>query len=150
LAYFERPQTRAERCRLRTPERRHAEYLRHGWHAVIHAWLTMRAQNHAHLLQHVAVVIDAGFVEADGDVDAFCFEAVEWCDPAAQAKIRAAIMTDVGPGLGQLVDVVFGEPDPMSERHLWPEQAEASDIVDCSAAAATTRIFLLISGLDKV
>ena len=38
----------------------------------------------------------------------------------------------------------------MSERHLRSEQAEAADIVDCGAAAATARIFLLVGGLDKV
>jgi hypothetical protein len=34
----------------------------------------MRAQYHAHLLQHVAIVVDAGLVEADRGIDAALLE----------------------------------------------------------------------------
>ena len=65
----------------------------------------MGAQHHAHLLQHVAVVVDAGLVEPDRDVDPLRLEAVERRDAAAQAKVRAAIVADIGSGLGELVEV---------------------------------------------
>ena len=141
---------RAERRRLRAADRRHAEHLRHGRHAIVHAGLAMGAQHHAHFLQHVAVVVDAGLVETNRGVDPLRLEPVEGRDAAAQAKIRAAIVADVRAGLGEPVEVAFGEPDAVSERHLWSEQAEPADIIDRGAAAATSRIFLLICGLDEV
>ena len=62
----------------------------------------MGAQHHAHLLQHVAVVVDAGLVEPDRDIDPLGLEAVERRDAAAQAEVRAAIVADMGSCLGEL------------------------------------------------
>ena len=38
----------------------------------------------------------------------------------------------------------------MAEGQARPKKAEAVDVVECGAAAATARIFLLIGGLDQM
>ena len=58
-------------CRCGTADSGHAQHLARARHVrVFHPGDPMRAQHHAHLLQHVAVVVDPGLVEADGGVDA--------------------------------------------------------------------------------
>jgi hypothetical protein len=41
------------------------------------------AQHHAHLLQHIAVVVDPRFIEADGGVDAALLKKIQRCHTAA-------------------------------------------------------------------
>jgi hypothetical protein len=83
------------------------------------------AQHHAHLLQHAAVVVDAGLVEPDRGVDAALFERVEWCDATAQPEIRGAVVADVGPGRGDPVEVGLIEPHPVAEGQARPEKTKA-------------------------
>jgi hypothetical protein len=54
----------------------------------------MRAQNHAHFLQHVAIVVDPGLVEPDRRVDAAVLERVQRGNGAAQTEIGAAVVTE--------------------------------------------------------
>ena len=68
---------------------------------VVHARHAMRAQHHPHLLQHVAIVVDAGFVEADRGVDALRLERVQRRDAGAQAEIGRAVVADAGAGRGE-------------------------------------------------
>ena len=72
---------------------------------VVHARHAMRAQHHPHLLQHVAVVVDAGFVEPDRGVDALRLEHVQRRDAGAQAEIGRAVVADAGAGFRQPIDV---------------------------------------------
>ena len=116
----------------------------------IHAGGAVGAEHHAHFLQHVAVVVDAGFVEAEGDGDAFGAEAVERGDAGAEAEIAAAIVADAGAGLGDPADVALGQPDAVPERHARVHQAEAVEILDRGAAAAAAGVFLLVGGLHQV
>jgi hypothetical protein len=67
----------------------------------------MGTQDHAHLLQHVTIVVDASFVETDRRIDPLRLEAVEWRDAAAQAEVRTAIVTNIGSRLGELVEVLL-------------------------------------------
>ena len=48
----------------------------------------MGAQHHPHLLQHVAVVVDAGFVHPDRGRDAGGLKFVERGDARTQPEIR--------------------------------------------------------------
>jgi 3-hydroxyisobutyrate dehydrogenase-like beta-hydroxyacid dehydrogenase len=54
----------------------------------------MDAQGESHLLEHVAVVVDAGLAKADRHAHAAGAQRVERRDAAAQAEIRVAIVTD--------------------------------------------------------
>ena len=87
--------------------------------------LAMGAQDHAHLLQHVTIVVDAGFVETDRHIDPLRLEAVERRDPTAQAKIRAAIATDIGSRLGQFVESCSESQTPCP-KHLGPSRPKRS------------------------
>jgi hypothetical protein len=89
-----------------------------------------RAQHHAHLLQHVAVVVDPGLVEADRGVDAALFEGVERRDPAAQPEIRSAVVADTGPGRGDAVEIGLVGPHPVAQGQKRPEKAEAVDVIE--------------------
>src|SRR5260370_40273258 len=46
---------------------------------LVHSRYAMGAQHHAHLLEHVTVVVDAGLVEADRGIDAALLEEIERC-----------------------------------------------------------------------
>jgi hypothetical protein len=129
---------------------RHAKHLRHRGYLVIHAGHAVRAQHHAHLLQHVAVVVDAGLVEADRRGDALGLEMIERRDARTQAEVRRAVMAHAGAGLGQPVDVALGKPHAVAERHVRPEHAEALDVFDRGAIAAPARVFLLERGLKQM
>ena len=87
----------------------------------------MRAQYHAHFLQHIAVVIDPGFVEADRGVDAALFEGLSGATPLAQSEIRAAVVADMGPGRSDAVEIGLVEPHPVAEGQARSEKAEAVD-----------------------
>jgi hypothetical protein len=79
--------------RRRTANGGHAQYLARARDVLlIHPRNPVRAQHHAHLLQHVAVVIDPGLVEADRGIDAALLEEIQRRHTAAQSEIRAAIV----------------------------------------------------------
>ena len=110
----------------------------------------MRAQHHPHLLQHVAIVIDAGLVEADRGIDSALLEEIERCKTAAQAEIGAAIVADMGTGRGNAVEIGLVEPYAMPQCQPRPEKPETIDIIEGGAAAAPAGVFLLVGGLDEV
>ena len=96
---------------------RHAQHLRHGRHVGLdHAGHAMGAQHQLHLLQHVAVVVDAGLVEADRGVDALLLEVVQRRHAGAQAEIGGAVVADAAAGGGQAVDVLLVQPHAVAER----------------------------------
>ena len=56
----------------------------------------------------------------------------------------------MGPGRRDAVEIGLVEPHPVTEGQKRPEKAKAVDIVECRAAAAAARIFLLVGGLDEM
>jgi hypothetical protein len=95
---------------------RHAQYLAGARDVFVRRPRNpVRTQYHAHLLQHVAVVINISLVEPDRGIDAALFERIERCDTAAQPEIRAAVMADVGPGRGDAVELGLVEPHPVAQ-----------------------------------
>jgi hypothetical protein len=68
---------------------RHAQHLAGARDVlVIHPRHPVRARDHAHFLQHIAVVIDAGLVEADRGVDAALLEGVGGATPLRNRKFE--------------------------------------------------------------
>jgi hypothetical protein len=122
------------RSGLGAPGCRHAEDLRRRWRLVAHAGDAMGTQHHAHLLQYVAVIIDARLVDPDRGGDPGRLELVECRDTRTQPEIRRAIVTDMGPGFCQPLDVSLIEPYAVAERHLRSEEAEAVDLLHRAAA----------------
>src|SRR5215831_17692844 len=57
-----------------------------------------------HLLQHVAVVVDARFVDPDRGGDPGGLELVEGRDTRTQPEVRRAVVTDTGSGFRQPID----------------------------------------------
>ena len=72
---------------LGPPTRCHPADLSGGRNPIIHAGFTVGVQDHAHLLQHILVVVDADIVEADGRIDPSFLEPVERQNSAAQTKV---------------------------------------------------------------
>ena len=151
LARCQDAQPVAERRGFCSARGRHAEHLGDRRHVgVYHAGGAMGAQHHAHFLQHVTIVVDAGFIDADRGVDALGLEDVQRRDAGAQAEIRRAVVADAGAGLGDAIDVRLVQPDAVAERHLRAEQAEAVDVLKRRSAAAPARVFLLVGGFHQV
>ena len=141
----------AERRGLGAAHRRHAQHLRHGRHVVLdHAGHAMGAQHQLQLLQHVAVVVDAGLVEPDRGVDALLLEEVQRRHARAQAEVGRAVVADAALGRGQAVDVLLVQPHAVAERQAVVHHAEAVDVFQRRALAAPPGVFLLVGGLDQV
>ena len=147
---LEHAETLTERRGLGTTRRRHAEHLRRRRYIVVHARHPVRAQHHAHLLQHVAIVVDARLVEADRGIDPLRLEHVQRRHARAQAEVRRAVVADAGAGRRQSVDVGLVQPHAMAQCHLRSEQPEPVDVIHGRAAAATMRVFLLVSRLHQM
>src|SRR5260370_14914771 len=151
LANGETADPAAKGCRHRATEGRHAQNLTNARDIVlIHSRYAMGAQHHAHLLEHVTVVVDAGLVEADRGIDAALLEEVQRCETAAQAEIGTAIVADMSAGCGDAVEIGLVEPDAMAEGQPRPEEPETVDIVEGRATAAPAALFPLIGGLDDM
>ncbi len=130
---------------------RHPQHLRHARHVgLVHAGHPVGAQHEAHLLEHVAVVVDAGLVEADRRVDALRLEPVERRHAGAQPEVRRAIVADAGAGRRHPLDVGFVEPDAVAERQARTEHPEPVEVLEGGAAAALLRVGLLVGGLHEV
>ena len=56
----------------------------------------------------------------------------------------------MGAGCGDPVEIGLIEPHSVAQCQARPEKAEAVDVVECGAAAAPARIFLLVGGLDEM
>ena len=110
----------------------------------------MRPQDQLQFLQHVAIVIDAGFIKADCGVDPRCFEGVERGDAGAETEVGGAIMADTAAGPRQTVDVRFIQPDAVAKGQARRDHAEPVNILQSRASATTPSIFLLIRGLHEM
>src|ERR1700738_5325696 len=87
-ASLERADAIGKRGGCSAARRRHTEDLRRRRHLIVHAGHAMRAQHHPHLLQHVAVVVDARLIDPDRSGDPGGLELVEGGDTRTQPKIR--------------------------------------------------------------
>src|SRR5476649_728183 len=151
LADLQGPQALAIGRGARAAHRGHAQHLRHGRHVLLdHARHAMGAQHELQLLQHVAVVVDAGLVEADRGVDALLLKVIERGHARAQAEVGRAVVADAALGGGEAIDVLFVQPHTVADRQSLVHQAEAVDVFECGALAAAPGIFLLVGGLDQV
>src|ERR1700719_3497909 len=134
--------------RHRAPGGCPAQDLADAWDIrLVHSRQAMRPQYHPHFLQHVAIVVDAGLVEADRGIDAALLEEIERRKAAAQAEVGAAIVADMGAGRGNAVEIGLVEPHAMPQCQPRPEEPETIDIVEGGAAAAPASILLLEWGL---
>ena len=59
-------------------------------------------------------------------------------------------MADAGAGRGDAVEIGLVEPHLVAQGQARPEKAEAVDMVECGAASAVARIFLLAGGLGEM
>ena len=120
-------------------------------HDVVHAGHAVQAQHEAHLLEHVAVVVDAGLVEADRDLHARAAAVVERGDAAAQAEVRAG---DCGRSwcavcaTRSMSSSVSHTPCPSVRRGT--QQGRAGRGAACRPSGAPARVLPLVGGLDEV
>ncbi len=150
LALRDRPDLLAKSGGSGTADGRHPQHLRHGRHLVADARHAVGAQHQPHFLQHVTVVIDAGFIKADRGVDSLGLEVIERRDAGAQPEIGGTVVTHACAGLRHAVDVCLAEPDAVAERQMRPEHIEAVDVLHRCAFAAPPGIFLLHRGLEQM
>src|SRR5215472_956744 len=68
---------------------------------------TRCAQHHPHLLQRVAVVVDARLINPDRGGDPGGLELVERGEARTQPEVRRAVVTDTDSGFRQPVDVLL-------------------------------------------
>ncbi len=140
----------AERRGARAMFRRHAkDRVRRGvWR--IDPRLTMGAQHHAHLLQHVAIIVDARLVDADGDGNTRRNEAVDRRDAALETEIGRAIVADPHAMRRARPDIVLTHPNTVADGELSVQQSEAGKVIERRAPGAPARILLLVRRLQNV
>ena len=73
---------------------RHPEYLRRADWFLVDAGTRMQMPDKSHFLQHVAVVVEAGLVDADGDWNAARHDFAYRRYSASQAEIRTRIVAN--------------------------------------------------------
>ena len=96
--------------------RRHVEDPFRRRRRPVEARRAMQAHGEAHLVEIVLVVIDRRAIHAEGDGDAAREQRVERRDAGAQPQVRARVVRDCRPGLGEHVDLRLGQPDAVGDR----------------------------------
>jgi hypothetical protein len=129
---------------------RHAEDLRAGRHVVVHAGDAVDPEGEPHLLEHVAVVVDAGLVEAEPHPDPRLEESVHRRDAAAEPEVRARVGADHHAALRGPLHVPRREPHAVPQREARPEETQAVEVLRRGAARAPPRVLALIGGLVEV
>src|ERR1700733_11085092 len=94
FADFQSSNLIAEADRIRAVLGRHPEYLRRADWFLVDAGTRMQMPDKSHFLQHVAVVVEAGLVDADGDWNAARHDFAYRRYSASQAEIRARIVAN--------------------------------------------------------
>ena len=150
LAGREAPDPVAEAGGGGPTRRRHLEDLSRGGHPVVHAGHAVQPEHEPHLLEHVAVVVDARLVEPEADPHPAGLEPVQRGHPAPQPQVRARVVADHGGGPGRALDVVLGEPHPVAERHAWAQQPEVLEVAERGGAGAAARVLLLVGRLHQM
>src|ERR1700692_109802 len=85
-----RPKTDRRRAMLGSPP----EDLRGNEWLFVESWLRMQVFHEPHLLQHISIVIQTGFVDAQGDRNNSCDELPHRRDSTSQSKLRTGVVTD--------------------------------------------------------
>src|SRR5262249_36055803 len=104
----------------------------------------MQMLDEAQLLQHVAIVVEPGLIDPEGDRDTALDEASDGRDTASQAQIGACIVADAGATGSDQIDIVLGCPDCVTERQLGPEEADIMQMAERGLAEAALGVELLV------
>jgi len=76
----------------------------------------MQVERQAHFLKHVAIVVDARFVDTDCHSDAALGQSIERRNSAAQAQIRAGAVAHTSVRLGEEIRVLYAEVESLNAR----------------------------------
>src|ERR1700732_3421396 len=88
----------------------HSEDLRGTEWFFVEPRLRVQVFHEPHLLQHISIVIQTGFVDAQGDRNTSCDELPHRRDSTSQSKIRTGVVTDTNTVLGDDVEIGFPHP----------------------------------------
>ena len=110
----------------------------------------VHAQHLAHLLQHVAVVVHARLVDAQGDPDTAFQHGTDRSPATLQTQVGAAVVADARVALGDQIEIVRRRPDPVSEGHALVQQAHAVEVDERRAAGTLACVCTLIGRLQQV
>ncbi len=112
--------------------------------------LAVRPQDHAQLLQHVAVVIDACLIDTDGHWNILGEKAIDRGKAALEAEIRGTVVADMGAGLGTKVNIRLAHPHAMAEGQASACQAKAVKMRKGRAASPAPGIFTLVGRFHEM
>lgn len=116
----------------------------------VDARLSVRPKDHAHLLEHVAIIVDAGFVDTDGNRDTGRSEAVQRRNTTLETEIGAAVVAQHRARMRTQTDVVLTHPDSVSDRQSRPGKAERMNVRHRRTTGAPTGIHFLVRCLEQV
>ena len=124
--------------------RRHAKDLGAGRHVVAHPGDPVEPEPEAHLLEHVAVVVDAGLVQSDPEP--------RRRPPGSGSRARCRCgggdsswdWADLAPPARDQVDVPLGEPHAVPERQARAQQAQPVEVLRRRASGAPARVLALV------
>ena len=128
----------------------HAQHLCRAREGRIDARFAVGSQHHAHLLQHVAVVIDASLVYADGNGYLGGEEPVERRNAALEPEIRRAVVTDMSAGFSAQVNVGLAHPDTVADGQARPCKAKPCQMRQGRTAGTALRVDFLVGRFDQV
>ena len=112
--------------------------------------LAVGPQHHAHFLQHVAIVVDARFVNADSYRYTCSHEPVKRCDTALESEVGTAVVAQHGAGVGTHNNVVIVHPDPMTYGQPGSRKSYRVDVSHRSPPGPALRIHLLIGCFEQM
>ncbi len=101
-------------------------------------------------LEHVAVVVEAGLVDAEGNRDAAPHKFGDRRDAAPEAEVGAGIVTDADAVLPDEVEVTVVHPGPVPQRQVRTEESDLGQVCDRRLAEPPARELLLVGRLRKV
>src|SRR5688572_25683032 len=97
-----------------------------------------------HLLEHVAVVIDAGLIYSETNSEAMRQKCLHGRNPTLEAEIGTAIVANAASGLRNPLDLFFVDPHRMTKGHSRAQQPKFLEIPN-RAIATPSRILLLVT-----
>ncbi len=101
--------------------------------------LAVQRQRQAHFLQHVAVVVNPGLVNAKRNWHPAAQEADKVRNSTLEPEVGRAVVAKAGAAFRHKRDVISGHPDTMADRELRSEQAETVYVRNCRAARSAGR-----------
>ena len=124
--------------------RRHTQNLRRGWHIV---WFQARnpvhSQSHSHFLQHIAIIIDPGLIHPHAHGHPALLQFHQGQHPGPQTEIRGTVVANTGASAPADLDIFFGHPDTMAQRHVRAQKPELLQMLDCRGASPSIGVLLL-------